>query len=360
MANPYAGRPENAFWSTGVAKASRPVPADFYHPKWPIPLETRVATAGSCFAQHIGRRMLAAGYPIMDVEPPPALLTKDRHLEYGYATYSARYGNIYTVRQLLRLAEEAFGQRPPSDLVWTRGDRFVDALRPNIEPLGLSSPEVVLQHRRRHLDRVRTMFMELDLFIFTLGLTESWLDVPTGLTLPVVPGTRAGGTFEPDRHHFHNLSYTETLEDFLAFRELLQRVRPGRPPLFLITVSPVPLVATARDQHVQVSTVHSKSTLRTVAGDLAARFEDIDYFPSYEIITSPWSGSCFFEKDMRSVRSEGVENVMRTFMGAHRPGEAGSTATTSIRRTEPASAREQPDDMAVACEEELLEAFADT
>ena len=316
----------------------------------------QVATAGSCFAQHIGRHMREGGFSILDVEPAPKTLPKERHPSFGYAIYSARYGNIYTVRQMLQLAQEALGCRETSREVWHQGDRFVDALRPTIEPDGLPSPDVVLRHRERHLERVRELLTRMDLFIFTMGLTEAWVDQPSGTVFPICPGTVAGD-FDPQRHAFRNFTFNEILSDFLELRDLLRSVRNARAPRFLLTVSPVPLTATACSRHVQVSTVHSKSVLRAVAGELADRFDDIDYFPSYEIITSPWSGDCFYEANMRSVTAAGVAHVMRTFMAAHSKAAAAPPAP----RPRPAAAAPESaaveDDMAVVCDEELLDAF---
>jgi DNA-binding IclR family transcriptional regulator len=78
-------------------------------------------------------------------------------------------------------------------------------------------------------------------------------------------------------------------------------------------VSPVPLTATASGDHVLVATTRSKSTLRTVAAELAADDPGVDYFPSYEVITGAPARMAFFEDNLRSVRAEGVATVMGHF-----------------------------------------------
>lgn len=350
MKNPYAGRRGSAFWQSGVAQASRPVPEDLYRPKWEISKSTSIATAGSCFAQHIGRRLSAARFTIMDVEPAPRLFPADRRQDFNYGIYSARYGNIYTARQLRQLVVEAL-DGPVRNIVWQARGGYVDALRPQIEPEPYATVDLVRIHRERHIERVRSMLESVDLLIFTFGLTEAWEHVETGSVLPVVPGTRAGGHYNPDHYVFRNFTHAEVMADFLEVRDRLLALRPD--VRFLLTVSPVPLVATVVDRHVQVSTIYSKSVLRAVAGELSDRFENIDYFPSYEIITSPWSGACFYGPDMREVTPEGVDFVMQTFMAAR--GLAAPVKTAA----KPASiaAQPEPDDMAVVCEEALLGAF---
>ena len=62
--------------------------------------------------------------------------------------YSARYGNIYTVRQLLQLAQEVAGEWNPENYIWEKDGKFYDALRPAVEPEGLNSPEEVIEHRQ--------------------------------------------------------------------------------------------------------------------------------------------------------------------------------------------------------------------
>lgn len=348
--NPYANLPEKSYWRTGVSNANKPVPQNIYTKKWAITKDEKIATAGSCFAQHIGRRLHSNGFSILDAEPAPKNLPENRHMDYGYSIYSGRYGNIYTVRQMLQLAKEAFGVIPMSEQVWAKGDRFVDALRPTIEPQGLPDPETVIKHRKYHLAKVRQLLTEMDLFIFTMGLTETWIDRETNRVLPVCPGTVAG-EFDDSRYKFRNFSFPETRKHFVALRNLLLSVRGDRPLKFLLTVSPVPLTATAAGNHVQVSTVYSKSVLRAVAGDLADSHEDIDYFPSYEIVTSPWSGQCFYEANMRSVSAEGVDNAMQTFMASH----GGETQAF----TQPEQTIEEEDrSMLIKCDEELLDAFA--
>ena len=379
--NPYSDLPPQAFWRSGVAEQAGAVPEALYTRKWPIDRTTRIATAGSCFAQHIGRTLRHEGFDVLDVEPPPATLPAARRMDYSYGIYSARYGNIYTVRQLLQLAREAFGETPQVTEVWTRGAGHVDALRPTLEPAGFASPEAVHAHRARHLERVRQLFLEADLLVFTLGLTEAWENRKTGLVYPLCPGTVAG-RFDLDLHAFHNFTYPEIVADFEAFRALLTERRGGQSPLILLTVSPVPLTATMSGRHVQVATVHSKSVLRAAAGDLAQSSERIDYFPSYEIVTSPWSGDRLYEPNLRSVSAAGVARVMRTFLAAQgvAPAEAGAgaaniaardpaapaaltvpagtiPATDEDRTTAEDRATEEDRAMLTKCDEELLDAF---
>jgi hypothetical protein len=83
---------------------------------------------------------------------------------------------------------------------------------------------------------------------------------------------------------------------------------------FVLTVSPVPLVATMEDRSVLVSTTYSKSVLRVAAEEVAARYHQVAYFPSYEIITGNFTRGRYFSEGLRDVTEAGVVHVMRLFM----------------------------------------------
>lgn len=154
------------------------------------------------------------------------------------------------------------------------------------------------------------MFATLDLFVFTMGLTEGWESIVDQTMFAVAPGTVAG-TFEPNRYVLRNLRHSEVKADMLAFWSLLRAVNPNA--RMLLTVSPVPLAATATSQHVLVASIYSKSVLRAVAGELAEDVDGIFYFPSYEIVSSHPSRGMFFEADLRNVSMFGVNFVMQHF-----------------------------------------------
>jgi hypothetical protein len=310
--NPYETFPPESFWKSGVSASTPEAVENIWQPKFLLARTDRVATAGSCFAQHIARHLRRRGYDVIDAEPPPSGLDGDAARSFGYLTYSARYGNIYAVRQLLQLVQEAYGIAQPADPIWEKDDRFYDALRPSVEPKGLQSAELVRSHRAQHLSRVRQVLEEANVFVFTFGLTEAWIHKPSGMVYPLVPG-RIAGTFDPAIHEFKNFGFQEICDDFIEFRRLLKSHNPT--VRILVTVSPVPLTATASGCHVLVATTYSKSVLRAAAGTLAAQFDDVDYFPSYELIASPFSRGRFYEDNLREVTPAGVEVVMRSFFG---------------------------------------------
>lgn len=356
MSSPYANLPEKSFWRSGVAERAPLEPGDVYQPKFKIPRKSKFATAGSCFAQHIGHALRAVDLAVIDREPFPKGFPQNVVNSFGYGLYSARYGNIYTVRQLLQLLQEAFENRHPADPVWQKDGRFYDALRPGVEPMGHSSADAVRQHRKQHLNAVKAVFSTLDVFVFTFGLTECWISKQDGTAYPTCPGLIAG-RFDPDRYEFHNFGFAEIEADYIELRALIKKHNPEAQ--FVITVSPVALTATASGDHIEVANCYSKSTLRTVCGALQQKFDDVDYFPSYEIITSIAARGSFFNANLRTVSEIGVETAMSVFLQAHdlqrnpRRVQALRLKRESRRAIESGQQNE-----AEICEESLLQVFA--
>jgi hypothetical protein len=203
----------------------------------------------------------------------------------------------------------------PRERVWQRDSRFYDPFRPSIEPDGFATPEAVVASRRAHLDRVAGLLAETDVFCFTFGLTEAWVDRADGAVFPSCPGVIAGD-FDEARFAFHDFSYDEVLADIEAFIAIARKANPAM--RFLFTVSPVPLTATASGAHVLTATVHAKSVLRAVAGELAERHDFVDYFPAYEMIATAPARAVFFEPNLRSVSPQGITHVMSAFFAAYR------------------------------------------
>jgi hypothetical protein len=226
-----------------------------------------------------------------------------------------------------------------------------------VEPEGFASPREVEIHRRAHLRLVRRMLRKTNVFIFTFGLTEAWTDRESGTVFPTAPGTIAGH-YDPRRFTFRNFTFREIYNDFVEVRSILKQLRPKI--RFVITVSPVPLTATASGRHVLTATVHSKSILRAVAGELEQEFDDVDYFPSYEIITNPAARSGFFRDNLREIDRAGVAAAMHTFMSAHVSEYAGDASPYALHAPTTKKPPRHDDDAEdeVVCEEMLLEAFA--
>jgi hypothetical protein len=343
--NPYAGLPEQSFWRKAVAGVSAAQLDPVGTAAFTLDRSARVATAGSCFAQHISRRLVRAGFNFLVAEPAPQGVPAGAR---NYGVYSARYGNLYTTRQLLQLFDRAYGSFTPAEQPWKRPDgRWADPFRPEIEPGGFASVAALEADRAAHLAATRGMFESLDVLVFTLGLTESWRSRVDGAVFPLAPGV-AAGTLDATRHEFVNFSAAEVAADLRAFVERLAGVNPRA--RLILTVSPVPLAATYTPQHVLTATTYSKSALRVAAAELAASEPRCAYFPSYEIITGAYNRGSYYSPDQRNVNSAGVDHVMRLFLGHYAPTAAIAAPLDAELLAEAQRT------IRIVCEEDLLDA----
>ena len=349
--NPYRGLAASQYWRSGVAEVG---PGQFdpvTSVKFQITSHDAVSTLGSCFAQHLARHIKDSGLRYMVTEPFLETEEQTEQAAMMASQFSARYGNIYTTRQALQLLDRANGWETADD-VWERNGRYFDAFRPHVRAGGFATIEELRDARIAHLQAVKRVFTESDVVVFTLGLTEAWMSTMDGAVYPTAPGVIAGSQ-DNSRHVFQNFSYPEVLSDLLNW---CQRVREMNSSVrILLTVSPVPLNATYMPRNVWTSTTYSKAVLRAVAGDVATELSYVDYFPSYEIITSPQVHGRYFEDDLREVTSVGVKHVMRVFDRHYvlRDGTSDPREPTQVRAAAKIRGGQKVSD--VFCDEEFLD-----
>jgi hypothetical protein len=250
---------------------------------------------------------------------------------------------------MLQLVRRSVGGFTPAEDRWPGDDAIVDPFRPGLAYPAVSDAEFDAL-TRSHLAATRRAFEEADVVIVTLGLTEAWESAVDGAVFPVCPGTVAG-TFDPDRHVFRNFTVAEVTADLSAFVHEARAINESL--RFILTVSPVPLVATASGQHVLEATTYSKSVLRVAAAQVAQAKQGVTYFPAYEIVTGPQAPQGFFEADRRSVSSAAIASVMQAFLRSCE--ESAGDAMPETPQVGPLAALSAQVARA-ECEEELLDA----
>ena len=307
MNHPYRDIPDDQRWSRAMAGRAIDDIDPVQDPPFRVGSAMRVVTAGSCFAQHVARYMRASGLACFETEPAHPLLTEELAQTFNYGIYAARYGNIYTPRQLLQLWRRANGTFVPQDDVWQEQGAWFDPFRPTIQPAGFSSIEEYRADRHQHFAAVRKAFGVMDVMIFTLGLTECWASRRDGAVYPLCPGV-AAGRFDAQDHVFINLTLEDIVADLRAFLEEVRQINPNM--RLILTVSPVPLAATAERHHVLQANTYSKALLR-VAAEQVSRLPNVYYFPAYEIVIA--AGDRYFAEDRRTILEDGVGRVMSLF-----------------------------------------------
>ncbi|MET0267750.1 MAG: GSCFA domain-containing protein [Duganella sp.] len=348
--HPYSALPDQNFWRRFVPRLPwRDLP--LAQAKFRIGRSDAISTAGSCFAQHISRYLREAGIPTFRAETAHSLMHELGGEVASYDRFPARYGNIYTARQCLELFRQAFGVIPVIQDYAEEKGRYYDLMRPNAIPDGFGSLAEAQADRLYHLACVRHMFLHSNVFILTLGLTECWYHAEQGHTYPVCPGT-ARGKYDAQLHQFRNMTHAEVTADL---EQLITSLKAVNPALKLIlTVSPVPLVATYTNQNVLVASSYSKSVLRAAAGEIEMRHDHVAYFPSYEIISHAGSYGQYMESDLREVTERGVQHVMTHFLATYlAPAQpVAATAAATATATAPQAFLQAPVfDTKAECEE---------
>lgn len=347
MSNPYKGSDDRCFWSRAMLNPA-PGQVDPVVNSRTITPEQKVATMGSCFAQHLAKHIQSSGLNYYVAENAPQGMDAGEAKGRNYGVFSARYGNIYTVRQATQLFDRAFGDFSPVDDVWEKEGGYVDAFRPQIEPKTYATAAEVRESAQEHLQHVRDVFTRCDWLVFTLGLTEGWRSKQDGAVYPVAPGV-SGGQFDPAKYEFVNFTAQEVQADLELFIRQLQKVNPEAQ--VLLTVSPVPLIATYEKRHVWVSTTFSKAALRVAADAIERQFDNVIYFPSFEIITSPTTGGRYYADDLRQVTELGVKHVMRLFSKHFFP-EQNKPSVNPVKPVDIGDFKQSED---VVCDEEVIE-----
>jgi hypothetical protein len=316
--HPYKAAQPRAFWKRA------------FEPDWESTLLGRgaplicrgetVASAGSCFAANIVPYLERAGFEyVRQTRLPPefAAVAADN---FNYSRFSAAYGNIYTARQAVQLLRRALGRFRPLEDRWIAApDLIIDPFRPGLKYPACSQCEFDLLNAQ-HLQQVLHVIRCADVFIFTLGLTEAWLSAYDGAVFPACPGTVAG-TFDSRLHKFHNFSVTDVIQDLADLTDLLTEINPR--VRLILTVSPVPLVATATGQHVLVANTYSKSVLRVAASATVAARQNVAYFPAYELVSGPQAPHDSFGPDRREPTRAAIEAVMNSFLSCCEPQGSG-------------------------------------
>jgi hypothetical protein len=269
---------------------------------------TRIVSAGSCFATEIAHALQRNGYRYLIKEENKGRPGSYEFLGAGeLPNSSAAWGIIFNTPSFRQLVEKAFEVRSLPRILWTQEIlgklRYLDPFRENI---GFDSPEAYEANYSDHLRAAREAFLEMDVFIITLGLNEIWYFKADGAVFSRSPWRTA-----PSLVGYRIMTVQENVDDLVRMTEILRAHNPN--VSIICTLSPIALHATFRgdESHIVTANAHSKAVLRVAAEEFARKMKNVYYFPSYETVTvsteKPWSA------DQRHVSDLAVQNVMKLF-----------------------------------------------
>ena len=213
--------------------------------------KTKFFTMGSCFARNLSRSLFNQGY-------------QSSHLEIAESLNST-FSNKY----------------------------FIDYLDNHLE--GLSLPGSVFEDRVSELmpqgmtaDSVINSIKNADVFILTLGVAAVCFDRKSGeFILPKSNQYTAKSLSE--KYEFRTTSVSENVKNILSVINFFKKLNSDCK--IIITVSPVPMLASFEFKSCVIADCLSKSTMRLVAEEVVnhSKITNIYYYPSFEIFR--WAGS---------------------------------------------------------------------
>lgn len=281
---------------------------------------SRIFTMGSCFALEIRHELRRRGFEVFpkydEIEFDPASQILDSLPDRD----NINHYDTFTIRQEVELA---FGQShyKPEDFwevresainkVMRREAVFQDPYRKNIYASDRSG---ILEISQKLGIAIRQGLMESDVYIFTLGLIESWLNTANGLFVCSYPGTGGGGGSAQTILHVG--TFQENYANLKTICDLIFSTFPEKHIIF--TVSPVALERTFRDMDVVVANMESKTLLRAAAGQICREYPNVHYLPSYELFTY----HDLAHDNGRHATRDGVETVLDLFAKAFMEPEA--------------------------------------
>lgn len=268
----------------------------------------KVFAIGSCFARNVEaflvpRFQVPSFVPKSEVPPDIAAmhpdLTADLTLWHRYNVFSIRNSLVWA------LTPDDVGAR--ARLLQVAPGRSVDPYAGSRTILETSNAERL----RGWIDATMAGVRACRVVIITLGLSEVWEDRQTGLVMNAAPLTEMWTAF-PDRFRFRVATCQETLGALQEVHEVLSR-HCAEGVQIVVTVSPVPLLATFRTLDIVVANAASKAILRAAVDQWSTEHENVHYFPSYEMILNSRQTDVWLD-DFRHCRIDVIRRVMDVFL----------------------------------------------
>ncbi|PPB80744.1 GSCFA family protein [Albidovulum inexpectatum] len=265
------------------------------NPSFGIARDSAVFTIGSCFAREVEDALLTAG-----VRVPTAHFAAPHDEAPGRPNRILNQYNPGTMLQCVLAAGQAVDERalyPASDDGMVLDSLLATGNRP-------VSRERALERRGQINTLYRDGLAESDTVVITLGLIEAWYDWEAELYLNEVPPRpmldRFGARFE-----FRRMGLEECRD---IMERMVNALTADRKRHIVLTVSPVPLQVTFAGGDAVVANAYSKALLRVLAEQIAEDHASVDYFPSYEIVTT--AGLRAFGEDNVHVRPVVVQQIV--------------------------------------------------
>jgi lysophospholipase L1-like esterase len=289
----------------------------------------KIFTIGSCFALEIRAQLADLGYQTFPryyyirFDQNRGMIGKLPHMDninhYSVASILQEFENIAGPKPII--SKENFFDLDKQDSVYRQIRLFVRSIRQSIKGQQKANFQAKWQDPFRKqvyaedletleglsgsiTQKIREGAHDADLFIVTLGMTEIWLDKKSKLAIC----NSYGAKVDEALCDFKDLSLSETQEKLAQLVRTIRQINPKADIVF--TVSPVPLQRTAKNESVVTANAHSKAKQRAAVAEVCTQFENVFYFPSFELSQD----ADFFEADGRHVTRSKVNYIVESFL----------------------------------------------
>lgn len=281
--------------------------APVVHPTFRISKDDHLFAIGSCFARGIESALKGRGFKVESAAEDFNQFAVVGDRKVTALGFTNKY-TTFSILNELTWALDSSAVFPEASLVDLDAQRCID---PHINPTLTVVDRPGTLKRRRIIGEVNRRIRDCKVVFITLGLVEVWYDTQADIYLNSSPNREMLQLY-PKRYEFKVSNYLENLDNMERLFELLKTY--AHPDLHIVvTTSPVPLQATFSGQDIVIANTYSKSTLRAVAQDFAAAHQNVQYFPSYEVVMNS-DRSVAWEDDLRHVQGKITQYIMDIFM----------------------------------------------
>jgi hypothetical protein len=304
---------QNCRWSDDIDRFQRDLVTIVHRPKFSIAPTDAFFCIGSCFARNVEEHLIYAGRRVLSkrlVFPVEDGMTRINGCVNKFTTHSIT-NELEWVTERPLIDETLFDEGP-------QGWRDLQ-LAPEVRPASLRH---AIERRVYLVDDYFSRIRQAQIVILTLGLNEVWRDAQSSRYLNATPSL-ASVRKEPDRYSVRITDVGENVDQLEKIQAILYAINPALRSI--VTVSPVPMSETFSGKDIIAANTYSKAVLRVAAQAFADAHENVDYFPSLEIVAlSP--RRIAYTADCRHVSDDAVRIVIGEFLRLYIGAEIAATS----------------------------------
>lgn len=251
-----------------------------------IPLESKFAVFGDCFARNIENSLRKAELRVISSEI-------NKGMPGNASQQTARFDifNLDVMLQELRLLVNEAGLPTDAPLVDIGGEKIDLMIGANFG----HHPEHAHRYRELRNSDYETA-LDADVVVLVTGGVEQWFDCDVGL---YVNGFVTGplSASYPDRYELHQISVEHSVKTLQTIVDLIRR-HSRRKPSFIVTTSSASDAMTYLPGDLLIEYTYSRSVQRVAVETLTTRNSDCAYMPALETLNLSDRAYCYQKNNL--------------------------------------------------------------